>query len=119
MGRLDVGFGGPTSTPPQGIATWQGGWVLGHRAALGHCSRGDKAQSEAWDSGAGLGFPGLQGGWGPPGSQALGHPGAAGSHRRAENGVRLDLAWGWGFRGEGRVGWGGVGSGKGYLVSPG
>ena len=43
------------------------------------------------------GVPGSAERPGPSGSQALGHPGATGSHRRAENGVGvwgLDLAKG-------------------------
>jgi hypothetical protein len=48
-------------------------------------------------AGAGSGVPGPARSLGWSGSQALGHPGAAGSRRRAENGVgacRLDLVWG-------------------------
>ena len=56
-----------------------------------------EAQAEVWDSQSWLG-----GSWvckeaRPFGSQALGHPGTAGSHGRSKNGVeahRLDLAWG-------------------------
>jgi hypothetical protein len=46
------------------------------------------AQSEVpRTAGAGLGVPGSARRPGPSGSQALGHTGAAGIHRRAENGV--------------------------------
>lgn len=75
------------------------GQVLGHRAAAGHHSGGGEAQSGAWDTArSGLGVSSTARRPGPSGSQALGHPGAAGSHRRDENGVtahRLNLVQAW------------------------
>ena len=71
--------------------------MLGHRAAPGHCSRVGKHSLRWGTAGASSGVlepanrPGL------PSSQVLGHSGAAGFLRRAENGVQahgLDLAQG-------------------------
>ena len=71
--------------------------LLGHRAAPGHRSRVGKHSLRWGTAGASSGVlepanrPGL------PSSQVLGHPGAAGFLRRAENGVEVQgwpLAWG-------------------------
>jgi hypothetical protein len=68
-----------------------------------HHSAGREGQSEILGTaGAGPGIPKPVGSLGPNGSQALGHPGATGSHRRAENRVgdpQLDLAQAKGKRG--------------------
>ena len=98
----------PTSTPPQGTAALGGG-IRELTACSTLLSGGcwavvkpqDTAQGVGKDSlrcrtdGAGSTRPG------PSGCQALGHPGTARCHRRAENGVGtrgLDLAQGWGKR---------------------
>jgi hypothetical protein len=81
------------------VGVWQ--WE-----ASGHCFECGRMQSEVPGTArAGLGVPSLAGRQGPSGSQALGHPDAAVSHGRAENGVgahRLDL--GPGQRGKSSVG---------------
>lgn len=79
---------------------------MGHREALGHCYWVGKCSLRCWSAGAGLGVPEPARRPTPSGPQALGHPGAARSHRRAESGVgahRLDLAWGHGAWGKGRA----------------
>ena len=62
--------------------------MLGCREALRHHFWGRKAQSEMWGNQSWLGVPRPAVRPGPWGSQTLGHPGTAGSFRRAENGVR-------------------------------
>jgi hypothetical protein len=59
-------------------------------------------------AGVGLWVPGLAMRPRPSGSQALGHPGTAGSQKRAENRVevgtgRLDLSWGMGVEEKGTL----------------
>jgi hypothetical protein len=54
------------------------GHVLGHRAAMGHRSRGRKAQTESQDSWTWLGVPRPAMRLGPSGSQAPEKPGVAG-----------------------------------------
>lgn len=92
------------STLPQGMEIGQPRHsnlcqdVLGHKVATGHCSGDREAQSENRTVRAGLEVSGLVTRLRRSSSHVLGHPGASGSHRRAENrvgGHGLDLAYGW------------------------
>lgn len=49
---------------------------------------GEQGGSEIWGNGSWFGDPWPTMRPGPRGSETLGHPGSAGSHRRAENGSR-------------------------------
>jgi hypothetical protein len=108
-----VGFLGPESVPPQGMVrswsqnarvdctypTLSPGGCLAIRKPKDTAPGVGKLSLRHRTAGAGSGVPQPATRLKPSGSQILGHPGAAGSHERAEGRVRafgLDLAGAWG-----------------------